>query len=37
MYNEEMVEKIVNTIQKMHNKTTLEEQLFLARLDNWYN
>ena len=36
LYNTETVKKIVNIIQNMHNKTTWNEKLFPARLDNWY-
>ena len=36
IYNAETVEKIVNTSQKIHNKTTWNERLFSAKHDSWY-
>ena len=35
-YNSERIEKLINTIQHMHNKTTWNEKLFVGKLNNWY-
>ena len=37
VYNAETVEKIVTTIQTIHNKRKWNERLFSARLSSWYN
>ena len=39
IYNAETIEKIVNTLEKMLNKATLNERLFVGKLTycfNWY-
>ena len=37
IYNAEMIEKIVNTLEKLHNKTTWNERLFSGKLVHWFN
>ena len=34
--NSETVEKLINTIHNMHNKTTCNENLFVGKLHKWY-
>ena len=36
-YYSNTVEKVVNTGQDMHNKTTWNEKLFASKLNQWYN
>ena len=36
IHNAETVEKMINTIQKIHSKTAWNETLLSARLDIWY-
>ena len=36
IYNSDTLEKLINTVHKMYNKTTWNEKLFAAKLDNWY-
>ena len=35
-YNSDTLEKLINTVHKMHNKTTWNEKLFVGKLNNWY-
>ena len=37
IYNSETLEKLVDTVHKMHNTTTWNETLFASKLDSWYN
>ena len=37
IHNLDTLEKLINTVHKMHNKTTRNEKLFDAKLDNWYH
>ena len=36
IYNSDMLEKLINTIYKMHNKTTWNGKLFVGKLNKWY-
>ena len=36
IYNSEMIKKLINTIQHLHNKTTWSETLFVGKINNWY-
>ena len=37
IYNSETIEKkLINTIHHMHNKTTRNENLFVGKLNKWY-
>ena len=36
IYNSDTLEKLINTVHKMHNKTTWDERLFTSKLDHWY-
>ena len=35
-YNSETLEKLINTVHKMHNTTTSNEKLFACKLTEWY-
>ena len=35
-YNSETIEKLINTIQKIHNKTTWNDNLFVGKLNKFY-
>ena len=37
IYNSDTLEKLIDTMHKMHNKTTWNEKLFAGRLDLWYH
>ena len=37
IYNSETLEKLIDTLDKMHNSTTTNEKLFASKLDSWYN
>ena len=37
IYNSDTLEKLINTVHKMHNKTTWNEKLFVGKLNNWYH
>ena len=37
IYKVKLEEKTFRTIQKLHNKTTWNEQLIAAKFDNWHN
>ena len=37
MYNSETLEKPIDTLHRMHNTMTWNEQLFSSKLDSWYN
>ena len=34
--NSDTLEKLINTVQKMQNKTILNEKLYVGKLNNWY-
>ena len=34
--NSDTLEKLINTVHKMHNKTTWNERIFSGKLDHWY-
>ena len=36
-YNSKTIEKLINTIHHMHNKTTWNEDLFVGKLMYWYH
>ena len=36
IYNLETLEKLIYTVHKMHNSTTLNEKLFASKPDSWY-
>ena len=36
IYNSNTLEKLINTVHKMHNKTTWNGKLFAGKLNNWY-
>ena len=37
IYNSETLEKLINTVHKMHNTATCNEKLFSGKLAEWYN
>ena len=37
IYNSEALEKLISTVHKMPNTTTLKEKLFAGKLTEWYN
>ena len=37
IYNADTLEKLINTVHKMHNETTWNEKLFAGKLDKWYH
>ena len=36
IYNSDTLEKLIDTVHKMHNKTTWNEKLFGGKLSDWY-
>ena len=36
IYISDTLEKLINTVHKMHNTTTWNEKLFVGKLNNWY-
>ena len=36
IHNSDTLEKIIYTVHKMHNKTTLDKKLFTGKFNNWY-
>ena len=36
IYNSDTLEKLINTMHKMHNNTTWNEKLFVGKLNKWY-
>ena len=36
IYNSETLEKLITTVHRMHNLTTLNEKLFAGTLSYWY-
>ena len=37
IYKAETIENLVNTVEKMHNKTTWNKKLFMGKLTWWFN
>ena len=37
MYNSDTLEKLVNTMHNMHNRTPWNEKSFASKLNHWYN
>ena len=37
IYNSDTLEKLNNTVHKMHNETTWNEKLFVGKHDHWYH
>ena len=37
MYNSDTLEDLINTVHKLHNRTTWNEKLFSGQIENWYN
>ena len=36
VYNSDTVEDLINTVHKLHNKTTWNERLFAGQIKDWY-
>ena len=36
IYNLDTLEKLINTVHKMHNATTWNETLFASKLNHWF-
>ena len=36
IHNLDILEKLINIVHKMHNKTTWNEKQFVGTLNNWY-
>ena len=37
MYNSDTLEDLINTVHKLHNRTTWNEKLLSGQIENWYN
>ena len=37
IYNSDTFEDLIDTVHKLHNRTTWNEKLFSGQIDNWYN
>ena len=37
MYNSDTLEDLIDTVHKLHNRTTWSEKLFSGQIENWYN
>ena len=37
IYISDILEKLINTMHKMHNTTTWNEKLFASTFDHWYH
>ena len=37
IYNSDTLEDLIDTVHKLHNRTTWNEKLFSGQIDNWYN
>ena len=37
IYNSYILEQLIDTVHKMHNKTTWNEKLFACKLNQWYH
>ena len=36
VYNSDTLEDLIDTVHKLHNRTTWNEKLFVGQIDNWY-
>ena len=36
VYNSDTLEDLIDTVNKLHNKTTWNEKLFAGQINNWY-
>ena len=36
IYNSDALEKLINTVHNMHNKSTWNKKLFAGKLNNWF-
>ena len=36
VYNSDTLEDLIDTVHKLHNRTTWNEKLFSGQIDNWY-
>ena len=37
VYNSDTLEDLIDTVHKLHNRTTWDEKLFSGQINNWYN
>ena len=37
VYNSDTLEDLIDTVHKLHNRTTWNEKLFSEQINNWYN
>ena len=37
VYNSDILEDLIDTVHKLHNRTTWNEKLFSGQINNWYN
>ena len=37
VYNSGTLEDLIDTVHKLHNRTTWNEKLFSGQINNWYN
>ena len=37
IYNSDTLEKLINTVYKIYNKTTWNDKLFASKVDHWYH
>ena len=37
IYNSDTLEDLIDTVHKLHNRTTWKGKLFSGQIDNWYN
>ena len=37
VYNSDILEDLINTVHKLHNKTTWNERLFAGQIQDWYH
>ena len=37
VYNSDTLEDLIDTVHKLHNRTTWNEKLFSGQIENWYN
>ena len=36
IYNPDTLETLIDTVHRLHNQTTWNEQLFAGKINNWY-
>ena len=36
IYNSDTIEALIDTVHRLHNQTTWNEQLFAGKINNWY-